>query len=70
MARELVETETKEVLETEHRSARDYEPEVNELETQSVPSVPRLREVEELGPTRDLRQRCLPPRRRWWPTAS
>ena len=36
----------KDVLETEHRSPREYEPEVNELETQSVP---RLREVKEQG---------------------
>ena len=36
----------KDVLETEHRSPREYEPEVNELETKSVP---RLREVKEQG---------------------
>jgi hypothetical protein len=49
MARELVETEAKEVLETEHRSPRDFEPEINELEKQSVPSVPRLQAVQEAG---------------------
>ncbi|MFO1083104.1 MAG: hypothetical protein U1E21_00935 [Reyranellaceae bacterium] len=36
----------KDVLETEHRSPREYEPEVNPLETKSVP---RLREVKEPG---------------------
>jgi hypothetical protein len=36
----------KDVLETEHRSPREVDPDVNELETQSVP---RLREVKEQG---------------------